>query len=151
MTDIAPARTTPDTHAWRDDAACRGIGPEAFFPTEMNLTGARRAIAICDGCSVRLACLISAMHEEERTYGGRHGIRGGLTPTQRMQLAKGGPVKPIPATVSNGGRRKIADHGTDAGWYRHKRTTRDKPCEPCVEAHKAAGRNRPDRRQGSAA
>ena len=105
MTDIAPARTTPDTHAWLDDAACRGIGPEAFFPTEMNLTGARRAIAICDDCSVRLACLISAMHEEERTYGGRHGIRGGLTPTQRMQLAKGGPVKPIPATVSSGGRR----------------------------------------------
>lgn len=106
MTDIAPARDLPNPNAWYDNAACLEHDSETFYPTEMNLNGAHQAISICEGCEVRLECLTAALQEEKIAFGRRHGIRGGLTPTQRMQLVRGVPVKPVPSTVET--RRKIA-------------------------------------------
>ena len=124
-------------HNWRTYAACREVDPEAFYPTEMNLTAAHYAISICHGCDVRLECLTFAMQEEEKAYGGRHGIRGGLTPTQRTSLAKGKPVRPVPEVAPNP-RRKVAECGTDNGYKRHWRTLGEPACEACKQAHREA-------------
>lgn len=39
-------------------------------------------------------------------------------------------------------RKKRAECGTDSGYYRHIRTLKQPPCEPCAEAHRAKSRNR---------
>lgn len=73
---------------WYDNAICKEIGSEIFFPGE---GGAHRpATRICNTyCEVRQECLDAAMREE---YGlgeaYRHGVRGGLGGKGRAKLAQ---------------------------------------------------------------
>lgn len=66
--------------------ACVGADPELFFPeTGAHGTDAKK---ICRSCAVRIECLGNALERE----GGlsrhlRHGILGGLSPTERARLA----------------------------------------------------------------
>lgn len=69
---------------WVEDAACTGTDPDIFFTEHLSVT--KQAIKICQGCNVRQECLAAAMEEETLP---RYGIRGGLRPGARSQLAKG--------------------------------------------------------------
>ncbi|MFE2164830.1 WhiB family transcriptional regulator [Streptomyces sp. NPDC059447] len=79
-----------NVQTWEDDAACREIGVEAFFPTghgaEFN-AGIRNAKTICRRCPVREECLALAL-DIEGPYGPdkRGGVWGGLTAHERAAL-----------------------------------------------------------------
>lgn len=69
---------------WRDQAACRTVHPELFFP--VGTTGpARRQLAdaksVCRRCPVTVACLAWAMDT-----GQRYGVWGGLSEDERDEL-----------------------------------------------------------------
>lgn len=78
----------PDT--WKSEAACRGRGPDLFFPSWGAEGGGGRPLpahvvaqveqakAICAGCPVRAECLEGAVERGER-----HGIWGGRLFTGR--------------------------------------------------------------------
>ncbi|MFM9777060.1 WhiB family transcriptional regulator [Streptomyces scabiei] len=81
--------SVPDTiarpHEWLADAACRaeGIDPDAMFPSDSS-TAIANAKRICAKCPVWQACLSDAL----RTGDNEWGIRGGLRPHERRDLAK---------------------------------------------------------------
>ena len=82
---------------WRDEAACRGTDPEAFFPTaergpirDAEVAAAR---AVCAGCPVRDACLEWAL--DAMAYG----IAGGLTEVERREF-RGRQLALRPRTAS---------------------------------------------------
>lgn len=73
---------------WALDASCRGLMPELFFfdhgETKSDST-VRMILKMCRGCDVRSECLEEALSIEGSGESGRHGIWGGLTPTERSQ------------------------------------------------------------------
>jgi WhiB family redox-sensing transcriptional regulator len=71
--------------AWLDQAACRDLDPERFFPESGEQTKAAEAKAICAGCQVRDQCLELAV----TAAGGidaDHGVFGGTLPAERSRL-----------------------------------------------------------------
>lgn len=75
---------------WREDALCRGMDVNYFFPHRGDFPGIKAAKRFCQQCPVRAECLADAMRvEADLSATGRHGIRGGLTSGQRARLAKG--------------------------------------------------------------
>jgi len=68
--------------AWHRQAACRGMGTDAFFP-ERGGSGAD-AKAICVGCTVREDCLSAASADP-----GTLGIWGGVSERGRQVLRRG--------------------------------------------------------------
>lgn len=86
MTPVSPhALRQWDTGSWRSRAACRGMGPELFFPHGETAQEAAeqttRAKKVCSDCPVRLHCLLYALARHPQD-----GIWGGLTVTQRSRL-----------------------------------------------------------------
>jgi hypothetical protein len=69
------------TPAWRNEAACAEIGPDVFYPPPGQAEAAKR---VCRGCPVRAECLGDVLGWE--STGRRHGVVGGLTPTERDRL-----------------------------------------------------------------
>jgi WhiB family transcriptional regulator, redox-sensing transcriptional regulator len=69
---------------WLDDAACRApdVDPSWFHSEDPQGIDRLRAINVCVACPVRSECLQHAIKVDER-----YGIWGGLTATERMQLA----------------------------------------------------------------
>lgn len=68
---------------------CREVpDPEIFFPPSggANAPITAAAKAACSNCSMRAECLQAAM-AAERVDGLRYGIWGGLTPSERRELA----------------------------------------------------------------
>lgn len=82
----------PDTERpvdWRTAGPCRTEDPDLFFPNPGDTRGIKAAQQICATCPVaaRMACLTDALREEGgRQPANRHGIRGGLTGSQRRSL-----------------------------------------------------------------
>jgi len=75
---------------WRDDATCRTVDPELFFPsghgsqvTEME----EQAKKVCAVCPVREECLDAALEAGDYT-----GVRGGLTAKERRGMIRNGPT-----------------------------------------------------------
>ena len=71
--------------AWLDQAACRDLDPERFFPESGEQTKAAEAKVICAGCQVRDQCLDLAV----KAAGGLdqdHGVFGGTLPAERSRL-----------------------------------------------------------------
>lgn len=68
--------------AWHDDASCRYVDPELFFPEG---TPDSRALTICDGCPVKDLCLADAMTDPRRI-----GIWGGTTNADRDRMRGSG-------------------------------------------------------------
>jgi len=66
-----------------DDAACLWYPPDDFFPTIKKKVDEVKKI--CGQCNVRIKCLAWAMAGEQDDQR-RHGIAGGLTPSERSQL-----------------------------------------------------------------
>jgi WhiB family redox-sensing transcriptional regulator len=71
-----------DRPEWMDDAACRGVDPDVFYP--VTTTGVKRAQQYCDGCPVRVDCLMFAIN-----LGEEWGIWGGLTERDRRRIRRG--------------------------------------------------------------
>ena len=114
--------------AWQAQAACRGMGPELFFPP-LGATGGTHpnpAREICAGCPVRVECGTFAVENVEM-----YGTWGGMSPRRRQKIRTENP-KP---RVTPGPWNLPAACGTDAGYYRHLRGTHTPPCDPCKAAH----------------
>lgn len=86
----------PSDGGWREFASCVGLASrtyDPFFPVEG--TGQPKYVAkmsiarrICRGCPVIGDCLAETMCiEATLPWRGRHGMFGGLTPSERSRLA----------------------------------------------------------------
>jgi WhiB family redox-sensing transcriptional regulator len=78
--------TTAQCPDWRDDAACRRVDPELFFP--ISALGAARpqinaAKQVCGRCPVRVPCLRWALDTGQDA-----GIWGGTTEQERRLLRR---------------------------------------------------------------
>jgi hypothetical protein len=67
--------------AWMDDAACRGVDPDLWYPDQGDWNSSRAAKRICRSCPVRLACLAYAVANGEA-----FGVWGGLSSNDRRVL-----------------------------------------------------------------
>jgi WhiB family redox-sensing transcriptional regulator len=81
---------------FRESAACRTANFRLFFPADGEgqdqWRGIDAARDICDTCPVRVACLEDALRKEGNvTTSYRHGLWGGLTPTERYALTRRDP------------------------------------------------------------
>jgi len=66
---------------WSNDAACKDVNPDLFFP----LQGERptEAIAICRVCPVRIECLSWALEINQR-----YGVAGGRQEKERRKMRR---------------------------------------------------------------
>ncbi|MFI0434084.1 MAG: WhiB family transcriptional regulator [Candidatus Nanopelagicales bacterium] len=81
---------------WHTEAACRDTDPDTFYPQPEAPIGRpttgkpdpyAAARTICAQCPVRDQCLQEAMTEESgHGAHARHGMRGGLSPSERYRL-----------------------------------------------------------------
>lgn len=66
---------------WSDDAACKGLSTDLFFPERGNSTAERAAIKeLCGGCKVQAKCLNFAIDNYIN-----YGIWGGMTLNERRK------------------------------------------------------------------
>jgi WhiB family redox-sensing transcriptional regulator len=70
---------------WLDQAACRDLDPERFFPESGEQAKAAEAKAICAGCQVRDHCRDLAV-KAAGGLDGDHGVFGGTLPEERSRL-----------------------------------------------------------------
>lgn len=70
------------TEPWREDALCRQVAPEVFFPTAGN-GHARMAKDICRACTSIDDCRSYALANNER-----YGVWGGLSEHDRRRLRR---------------------------------------------------------------
>lgn len=75
---------------WRDEAACRDVDPDVFFPVGVDVALSVPAQQVCKGCPVRRQCLAYAV-----ANGIPHGVYGGLRPDQRSDMH---PLTPVGAS-----------------------------------------------------
>lgn len=66
---------------WRNQGACNGLDAEIFYPDDDE--HADVAKAVCDECSVRLACLNHALDNREQ-----QGVWGGATARERRRMLR---------------------------------------------------------------
>ncbi len=66
---------------WRQNAACRGVEPEIFYPETDE--EAEVAKSICRQCAVRQTCLEYALANRERD-----GVWGGATERERRRMLR---------------------------------------------------------------
>lgn len=76
--EIFPSLRPP---TWTEDAACRGINTDLFFPTRGE--NDRSIKRLCHTCLVQHECLIWGLRVDKEGRGRRYGIYGGLTPKER--------------------------------------------------------------------
>lgn len=88
LTRPADTREGMGRDGWREDALCRQVDPEAFYPVSTTDPHAYDdARAICALCPVRDACLAAAMTAEGGAgAAARFGMWGGMTPSERAAL-----------------------------------------------------------------
>jgi len=72
--------THPETD-WFDEASCRGVDTDVFFP--VSDAQADKAKAICASCPVREQCLEYALEVRPP-----EGVWGGLTPIERHRMIR---------------------------------------------------------------
>lgn len=73
--------TTRTLESWRQDAACRDLDPNLFFPsTDEQAVPAK---AVCESCPVREECLEYAIVTRQDD-----GVWGGLDETERKRLRR---------------------------------------------------------------
>lgn len=66
---------------WNDQAACRGLDPEIFYPVSEE--EAERAKEVCGQCAVQQSCLEHALGSRERD-----GVWGGATEKERRRIIR---------------------------------------------------------------
>jgi WhiB family redox-sensing transcriptional regulator len=67
--------------AWRQQAACRGLDPQIFYPATDE--EAETAKSVCQRCAVRETCLEHALTVREK-----EGIWGGCTERERRRIIR---------------------------------------------------------------
>ena len=71
--------------AWHRRAACRGVGPDVFFPTRGATTA--DAKALCEGCEVTTECHAAGQLED-------HGVWAGQSAQARRSVRSSGYLRP---------------------------------------------------------
>jgi WhiB family transcriptional regulator, redox-sensing transcriptional regulator len=66
---------------WRQLGACRGLEASIFYPDDDD--EALDAKSVCEGCSVRVACLEHALATREKV-----GVWGGATERERRRIIR---------------------------------------------------------------
>lgn len=79
--ELPDVETLGERPPWHRQAACRGAGPELFFPANGEPSEAARAI--CAGCPVRRPCTDTAMADAALW-----GVWGGLGERERRRLRR---------------------------------------------------------------
>lgn len=132
------------TDDWLERAACRGANSDLFFPwssgtslRQMTREAAVEPLIICATCPVREECLEEAVLTDGLLP---QGVRGGLIPPERREIARARGVR---------SRAERASCGTEAGYYRHLRTLGEPACAECRGAHSRAVSDRAKRRIAS--
>lgn len=132
--------------AWQDNAACRGMDPELFFPDIGHSMNAIRAKRVCATCPVADHCLEYAL-----TSGERFGIWGGVGEPERKRLRRlrslgvdtrdPSALLPPPRQLEKRPSRRssTAPCGTYAGYKRHKNWD-EPPCDECRAANARTAR-----------
>ncbi len=69
--------------SWRVNSACQGLDPDIFYPESED--NCDEAIAICESCHVRIACLNYALETREK-----QGVWGGASARERRRLLRVG-------------------------------------------------------------
>jgi len=119
--ESTPTDDYPIRPNWWDDAKCRGVGAEAFFPAQHDSPKiVAKAKALCAVCPVVTECketFVSLSWQERR-----HGVWFGTTPRERRSLDLGEGTR-------------VLLHGTDNGYRYHGCR-----CGSCTRAHAAANR-----------
>lgn len=116
---------------WREQAACRGVPLDVFYPADTHRRDAwDLAAAWCAICPVRADC--ATEHDG-------HGMWGGLSEADELGQ-RGARRRATPAPVPYEG------HGTAAGYRRHYRHG-EVPCDPCRTANMLANQDRRDNPQ----
>ena len=111
---------------WTDQATCVGVGD---FYSNSDAEQQDLITRYCRPCPVRAECLNSALLLERHTsIMFRHGIWGGLTPSERWHYENGHDKRDY--------EREIA-HGTPRGFHQHL-SRKQLPCIECVEARAEA-------------
>ena len=75
-----------DAEDWRDQASCRSVDPDLFFPvgtTGVALVQIEHAKAVCKTCPVQGACLEFALATNQES-----GIWGGTSEEERRKLRR---------------------------------------------------------------
>lgn len=90
--DLVPAHLRPPFDPdWKTNAVCRDADTDLFYPTARGdraiPTYRQLAAAFCHRCTVRPACLWSALGSEAGTPSKRHGLSGALSPRRRNNLS----------------------------------------------------------------
>ena len=67
-------------------AACKGKDPSLFFPSEGKHP--REALAICEGCPVKEACLSTFIDEPAGVFGGTTGRDRRALRSRRFRLSQ---------------------------------------------------------------
>lgn len=71
----------PPGEEWREDALCRQVSPDLFFPEKGESSA--DAKRICQMCAVRVPCLDYAMTNNEK-----FGVFGGVSERGRRKLRR---------------------------------------------------------------
>ena len=66
---------------WRQQAACRGLDPDVFYPGDDD--EADIAKSVCQRCAVRETCLEHALSVREK-----EGVWGGCTEKERRRIIR---------------------------------------------------------------
>lgn len=71
---------------WRSEANCAGVDPDLFYPERggskaLQARQIEQAKSVCQGCSVRMQCLVDALEGQEA-----FGIWGGLSERERREF-----------------------------------------------------------------
>ena len=83
LTNSRPADDPDSDDAWRQSAACLGVGPELFFPKTRGDT-MKHGRAICATCEVTEPCLEEALLIGEELQG----IRAGTDQRERRNIRR---------------------------------------------------------------
>ena len=73
---------------WREQANCKGVKTDLFYPDRHQESTSLVAKEVCAGCVVREECLNFALRNGER-----HGIWGGMSERQRKKLRRTDPSR----------------------------------------------------------
>ena len=124
---------TGERPEWQQQASCRGMNPNEFFPTKRGQIMPASMKAMCAACPARIECLTYAIEINDRD-----GWFAGTTPADRRGIRKQWIADGlIERSVYDSSRINAAKHGTTSGHRAHTRRG-EKPCDACRLAHNAA-------------
>lgn len=81
LAQLTSASAGPSRGEWTEQALCRRVDPEVFFPPKGD--AGTQAKQICAQCPVRAECLDYAIAADEK-----HGIWGGLNRAERQRVGQ---------------------------------------------------------------